>query len=183
MLKILGIICFAIFTPLCWVRKLEKFNWTHIIADMLILLTSIIVLVFAFIRLGEYGWGEGLEAINTKTFANSISFAVYSYEGIGIIIPVMDITEDKEKFPKVLVAVLTTVFVTYLGFGEICYLIYGNLVAHEPLITSIIGNSNPVVWVIKILFSINLFFTYPLIIHPANIIIESYLFGKMGKSL
>ena len=43
------------------------------------------------------------------------------------------------------------------------------------------GNG-PVVYVIKILFAINLFFTYPLQIYPANIIIESYLYKNMPKS-
>ena len=34
----------------------------------------------------------------------------------------------------------------------------------------------------KILFSFNLFFSYPLVIHPANIVIESWFFEKWPKT-
>jgi proton-coupled amino acid transporter len=39
-----------------------------------------------------------------------------------------------------------------------------------------------IVWILKIVFCFNLVFTYPLMLHPANIAIESYLFGTWPKS-
>ena len=75
---------------------------------------------------------------------------------------------------------LLTVLIVYVGFGEFCLFVYGNLIT-EPLITANLP-LGPVNYIIKIAFSINLFFTYPLVIYPANIIIESYLFGNMPKS-
>ena len=53
---LLGIGCFVIYTPLCWVRRIEKFNATHIIADVLILATVIIIIVFAILRVNKLGW-------------------------------------------------------------------------------------------------------------------------------
>ena len=41
---------------------------------------------------------------------------------------------------------------------------------------------NPATYILKILFSVNLLFSYPLVIHPANIVIESWLFGTWAKS-
>lgn len=35
--------CFVIYAPLCLVRKIEKFSITHIFADALILITTIVV--------------------------------------------------------------------------------------------------------------------------------------------
>lgn len=66
---------------------------------------------------------------------NIIGFSVYAYEGIAVIIPVMEITEDKEKYPTVVVACTTTVFVLYTAFGEFCYFVYGKSLV-LPLITS-----------------------------------------------
>ena len=51
----------------------------------------------------------------------------------------------------------------------------------KPLITDNLP-SGWIVYTIKILFAINLFFTYPLQIYPANIIIESYLYKGMAKT-
>jgi amino acid permease len=91
-----GLMCFLIYTPLCWVRNLEKFNSTHIFADVIIFVTAIVVIVYTIIYAAKNPIGEGIEVFNSNTFLNVIGFAVYSYEGIGIIIPVMDITENKE---------------------------------------------------------------------------------------
>ena len=44
-----GLLCFVIYVPLCLVRKIEKFAWTHILADALILITTIVIIVYASI--------------------------------------------------------------------------------------------------------------------------------------
>ena len=109
-----------------------------------------------------------------------IGSAVYSYEGIGVVLPLLEVTEKPELYPKILTYVLLTVLFLYVGFGEFCLFVYGDLI-EKPLITENLP-SGVVVWIIKIFFSINLIFTYPLQLHPASIIIESYLYGKMPKS-
>lgn len=55
-----------------------------------------------------------------------IGFAVYCYEGVGIILPVFEITSKPELYRWVLVAVMLTVVISYLLFGELCYFIYGS---------------------------------------------------------
>lgn len=45
----IGLLCFVIYVPLCLVRKIEKFAVTHIFADALILITTIVILVYASI--------------------------------------------------------------------------------------------------------------------------------------
>lgn len=109
-----------------------------------------------------------------------IGSAVYSYEGIGVVLPLLEVTEKPELYPKILFYVLLTVMILYVGFGEFCLFVYGSLI-EKPLITANLP-SGPVVWVIKIFFSINLIFTYPLQLHPASVIIESYIYGDMPKS-
>jgi proton-coupled amino acid transporter len=125
--------------------------------------------------------GQGTEAINKALWLDMIGFSVYAYEGIGVILPIMDITEKPEQYPKILMAVLVTVMVSYVGFGWFCYFIYGNQLV-DPLITANLPKGSPFVWIIKIAFCFNLVFTYPLVIYPANMILESYIFGKMPKS-
>ena len=77
-----------VYTPLCWVRRLEKLNWTHIFAILIILATVVVIVVFTSIKGAKEGLGS-IEFINNETFLNVIGFSVYAYEGIGIIIPVM----------------------------------------------------------------------------------------------
>jgi solute carrier family 36 (proton-coupled amino acid transporter) len=143
------------------VRKIEKFSITHIFADALILITTIVILVYASIHLSEEDWGKGIDALNTATWLDMIGSAVYSYEGIGVVLPLLEVTEKPEMYPKILFYVLLTVMALYVSFGEYCLFIYGEKLV-TPLITDNLPPGSVVVYLIKVFFSINLVFTYPL---------------------
>ena len=137
-------------------------------------------MVYASIRLSDRGWGTGVMALNTATWLDMIGSAVYSYEGIGVVLPLLEVTQKPEMYSRILLYVLLTVMILYVGFGEYCLFIYGEDLK-LPLITANLPQG-AVVQIIKIMFSINLVFTYPLQLHPASVIIESYIFKGMPKS-
>jgi uncharacterized membrane protein len=56
-----------------------------------------------------------------------IGSAVYSYEGIGVVLPLLEITEKPQMYNKILLYVLLTVMILYVTFGEYCLFIYGDL--------------------------------------------------------
>ncbi len=86
-------------------------------------------------QVSEFGWGHGVKAFNNDTWLTMIGSAVYSYEGIGVILPLLEVTEKPEMYPKILSYVLITVMVVYVGFGEFCLFVYGDLI-QSPLITT-----------------------------------------------
>lgn len=122
-------------TPLSYVRKIEKFAFSYLIADMLIFVTTVVILFFATYHVVDDGWGEGVVAFNTSTWLTMIGSAVYAYEGFGTILPLLDVAERPELFEKTLFLVLATVFVFYTSFGVYCYFIYGQDLV-DPLITA-----------------------------------------------
>lgn len=73
---------------------------------------------------------------------------------------------------------LATVFALYTSFGCYNYIVYGKDLV-DPLITKSL-EKGIVVYIIKIFYCINLVLTFPLTVYPANLIIETYLFGKMA---
>lgn len=83
-----------------------------------------------------------------------IGSAIYAFEGIGVVLPIIEVTENPKQFPTILIAVLLTNLILYTGFGEFCLFVYGSELEGKPLITMNLPYG-PVVWVIKILFSIN----------------------------
>ncbi len=172
--------CFFIATPLCYVRRIEKFAFTYLIADILILFTVIVILVYSSIDASDYGFSKETQVFNSDTWLTFVGSAVFSFEGIGVVIPILEVTKEPKKFPMILVMVLLTVLVLYTGFGEYNYFVYGTSLT-DPLITSILDDG-AFVWVIKILFSVNVIFTYTLMIFPANVIMEGYIFRRMPKS-
>ena len=75
-----------------------------------------------------------------------------------------------------LVLAITTLTSVYIVFGTVCYLAYGDNIA------LIVTEMLPQVWwasILKVLFCLNLIFSYSIIIHPTNAIIEGWLFPTM----
>lgn len=164
------------------VRRVEKFAFTFLIADVLILTTVIVIIVYASIHIHEKKvWGEGVKAVNGETFLTMIGSAVFSYEGIGVVIPIIEVTNDPKNFHKIVLYVLMTVAIMYTGFGMFCLMVYGDELKN-PLITESLDKTWPV-YVIKVLFSINIVISITLQIFPVNIILEDYTFSGVKKSL
>ena len=161
--------------PLCFIRKIERFAFTHIIADVLIIGTLVVICSYNVVKIKDDGWGEGVAPINNDTWLNMIGFAVYSYEGIGIVLPIMDCTSKPEHYPKIFIAVITTVMLLYVFFGEFCLFTYGSGLK-LPLITSNLPPGDTFIDIVKVTYCFNLFITYPLAMYPVNTIIESYLY-------
>lgn len=53
-------------------------------------------------------------------FGSAIGFSAYSFEGIGLILPVQEITEDKAVYKKIVMLVIFTCCSIYLFFGYFC---------------------------------------------------------------
>ena len=56
-----------------------------------------------------------------------VGFSIYTYEGIGVLMPVMQACESPQKFEKILVAAVFTVTVVLSIYGVIAYLAYGEM--------------------------------------------------------
>ena len=109
-----------------------------------------------------------------------IGSAIVAFEGVGIVLPVAEVTEKPERFPKILTAVLISTMVIFTAFGEFCYFVFGDDLDGKPLITEALP-AGPVVWTLKLLYCINVVVTIALQMHPANSIIEGYVYKDVEK--
>ena len=102
------------------------------------------------------------------------------FEGIGGVMPLMALAEDRKTFITLLKACLILLCFTYICFAELCYYTFGeNLDA--PIIMNMMPNKNMIIVGTKFLFIINLVFSYPLCIFMTNLILEQYLFRSFKK--
>lgn len=110
---------------------------------------------------------------------------MYSFEGIGVILPIQDITADKENYFKMICITCLLVTILYLVFAEYClFAWYQRFEANpdSPLITDYLPADSVYCWIIKLLFASQLIISYTLVIYPANMIVESYLYKDWPKS-
>ena len=115
----LAIIQFVVFTLLCYVRKIEIFAVTHVFADLMIVVALVTIIVYGSMKMVNDGETQinTIPFMNKKTYSDAIGFSVYAFEGIGIILPVQDITVNPDGYYKIVIAVITTVALIYVIFG------------------------------------------------------------------
>ena len=121
--------------------------------------------------------GPPVPAVDMTGFWATVGFAIYSFEGIGIVMPVLAKAKEPEKFNRTLVYAIATLSLLFVAFGEVTVLAFGESL-DEPFITQMLPAHSIGVSLIKVLFTLNLVASYPITINPTNTIIESYIFGN-----
>jgi len=173
----------CILIPIAWVRNISKFSFTFLIGNLLIMTTVIVVSISFFLRLVEndFKFGKGIVAINGNEYWGMVGFSVYAYEGIGVVMPIMEKCECPERFDRILMAGIGTLTVVYICFADFSYLVVGTDI-DKPFITEELPQSSFLVVCLQLIYSLNLICSYPIMIYPANEIIENYLLsGVVSK--
>ena len=120
-----AIFCLILFSFLCFVRKIEVFAATHLFADAMIMLAIIIIVSFGGIKISNDGLKNDVDFINQRTFTDAIGFSVYAFEGIGMILPVQEITANPAGYKSIVIGVIITVCAVYVSFGYFCVIAWG----------------------------------------------------------
>jgi proton-coupled amino acid transporter len=107
-----------------------------------------------------------------------IGFSFYCFEGIGVVLPIMEQTKDRRNFGKILSAALITLAFIFSAFGFLCYRYFGHQDEKFVIYNFV---DDPVLKTTELLFCVNLIFSYPLCIYPTNKIIESFVFYKLKE--
>merc|ERR1719469_1609447 len=116
----------SIYVPLVLVRKIEVFAYTHVFGDIMIIITLVVIFGYAGASLGNNGVQmQGIKPVGTL-WADAIGFSVYSYEGIGVILPIREVTADKENYYKLLCITVTLIAFLYILLGEVTAIAWGD---------------------------------------------------------
>ena len=181
---IIGAMWLAIYAPLTWVRRIQYFAKFHVFADISVMLALIVIVVYGvFTVRSNHSFSNDVQPINTNHFMVFIGTCVFAFEGVGIIIPVKDTCNNPDQYRKILILLMTLVAWLLIGFGTFNYFVYGSEnLKDAKLITRLLPHDF-ILQIVETLFILNLFISYPLVLHPANVIIESYIYHGMSQSL
>ena len=120
-----AIVIVICYTLMSWVRNLAKFSFTFMIGLIMLFSCVVYVSIYAVKVLGEATEpAPGIEFISPG-YIGTLGFTIYMYEGIGIVMPIMAVTEQPQKFKEVLIYALLTFMVVYLAFAELTYFTWG----------------------------------------------------------
>jgi proton-coupled amino acid transporter len=169
----------VVLLPLALVRSLAKLSIAALVADAFILAGLIYIFGSEMAVLSNNGVAK-VQMFNPKDFALFIGTAVFSFEGIGLVIPITDSMREPRKFPKVLTGVMLFLLVLFGGAGALSYLTFG-----EKVQTVVIVNLDPekkLTQAVQFLYSLAIMLSAPLQLFPAVRIMENGLFTRSGKT-
>jgi amino acid permease len=158
---------FVAYSPLVWVRTIEFFSKTFFLAAICILTAVVTTAVYAGdLVMQNDGPGPDITPINSESYFLMIGFAFFMFEGIGCLLPVMRETAVPDAFPYLAVAALGILTTIYIAFSSLCYYAWGTDL-NESVVTEMLPADNVWVQVMKLVFCVNLVFSYPLTVTPA----------------
>ncbi|OBZ85126.1 Vacuolar amino acid transporter 3 [Choanephora cucurbitarum] len=169
----------AVFVPLAMIRKIQKLSVFALIADAFILIGLSYLYYYDFLTLALEGVANVEWIVNPASFPMFIGTAVFTFEGVGLIIPITESMKDPKKFPKVLSGTMLFITLLFISIGLLSYLAFGDDVQTVILLNLPVS---PVVNTIQGLYAMAICLSIPLQLFPAIRIVETGLFSKSGKN-
>ncbi|KXN91636.1 Vacuolar amino acid transporter 3 [Leucoagaricus sp. SymC.cos] len=167
-----------IFLPLALIRDIAKLSTAALIADVFIFAGLIYIFGSEMLILAQRGIGE-VKMFNPTDFPLFIGTAVFSFEGIGLVVPITDAMKEPHKFPKVLTGVMFFLTLLFGGAGALSYLTFGKDIHTVVLVN--LDPKNKVVLTVQFFYALAILLSVPLQLFPAVRIIENGLFTRSGK--
>ena len=160
---------------------MSKLAWTHLLGDVIIV--TVVVSIFAYAG-KSVAANDGTIYFNppiTSQVISAVPYCAFAFEGVAVVLPLKDIVADQMNFTKMVVCVVSGICVFYIVFAEWCNMAYGDQMADYTLIVTALPATSVFSYVLKSLYTVNLFCSYPLMLSPAVNLIEGYIFAKDSK--
>ncbi|KAG9234189.1 transmembrane amino acid transporter protein-domain-containing protein [Amylocarpus encephaloides] len=169
----------AIFLPFSLLRDISKLGFTALIADAFILVGLLYLYYYdIYTIVNQHGVADIIN-FNKNDWTLFIGTAIFTFEGIGLIIPIQESMANPKKFPKVLGLVMIIISVIFISMGALSYAAYGS--STETVVILNMPQDSKFVNAVQFLYSAAILLSTPLQIFPAIRITENELFTRSGK--
>ncbi|KAL4775560.1 transmembrane amino acid transporter protein-domain-containing protein [Aspergillus nidulans var. acristatus] len=177
-IKFMVLMQLIIFLPLSLIRDISKLGFTALIADLFILLGLVYLFYYDFLTISTQGVAE-IASFNPSTWTLFIGTAIFTYEGVGLIIPIQESMKHPKQFTSVLAGVMVIITIIFLAAGAVSYAAYGH--ATKTVILLNLPQDDKLVNAVQFLYSLAILLSTPLQLFPAIRIMENELFTRSGK--
>lgn len=164
-----------IFIPISWTRNISKLGVCALIADAFIFFGLIYIYCQSGLKFVRDGVSPKVELFKYDSWTLFIGTAVFTYEGIGLLIPIQESMREPEKFDKLLLLVMMIITLIFTSLSSLAYLSFGDDI-HTIILMDFPMNSTTVT--VQLLYSVAILLSTPIQLFPAIKIIESYLFNQ-----
>lgn len=167
--------------PMSYIRNISKLGPLAILADIFIAMGLVYIYWYDIGAISSmHGFHPSVELFNPRDFTLTIGSAIFTFEGIGLILPIQSSMAHPEHFNKLLGLVMLIITVIFCSVGVLCYGTFGEHVSVE-VITNF-PQSSKLVNAIQFLYAVAVMVGEPVQLFPAIRILEQKFFGqRSGK--
>jgi len=169
----------VIFLPFSLMRDISKLGFTALVADAFILIGLAYLYYYDILTLVKQHGVADIVNFNPKDWTLFIGTAIFTFEGIGLIIPIQESMKNPKKFPPVLGGVMIIITIVFISMGALSYAAYGSKT--ETVVILNLPQDDKFVNGVQFLYSLAILLSTPLQIFPAIRITENELFTRSGK--
>ncbi|MCJ1479292.1 neutral amino acid transporter [Lambiella insularis] len=177
-IKLMVLMQLIIFLPLSLIRDITKLGATALVADMFIFLGLLYLYYFDITTLVDNGVSDIIE-FNSRDWTLFIGTAIFTFEGIGLIIPIQESMKKPKNFQKVLAIVMVVITLLFVSMGATSYAAFGSSTRTVVLLN--LPQDDKFVNAVQFLYSLAILLSTPLQLFPAIRILENGLFTRSGK--
>ena len=178
-IKFMVMIQVVIFLPLSLIRDIGKLGFTALIADAFILLGLIYLYYYDILTIVANHGQSDIQLFNSSSWTLFIGTAIFTFEGVGLIIPIQESMKHPEKFPRVLGIVMVVITLLMTSIGALSYYAYGSSTKTVVLLN--LPQDDKMVNAVQLIYSLAILLSTPLQLFPAIRILETELFSRSGK--
>ncbi|KAL1635172.1 hypothetical protein SLS56_001924 [Neofusicoccum ribis] len=168
-----------IFLPLSLYRNINHIQKLALVADAFIILGLVYLYYYDILTLAANHGIADIKNFNPNDWTLFIGTAIFTFEGIGLIIPIQSSMKDPAKFPRVLGMVMIIITVIFVSMGALSYAAFGSKT--KTVIILNLPQDNKFVNGVQFIYSLAILLSTPLQIFPAIEISSQQLFSKTGK--
>lgn len=164
-----------IFVPLSLTRNIAKLSGTALIADVFILLGLVYVYYYSIYHISVNGIAsDTMLMFNKADWSLFIGTAIFTFEGIGLLIPIQESMKHPNHFQPSLSAVMCIVAVVFISCGLLCYAAFGADVKTVVLLN--FPQDSSYTLTVQLLYALAILLSTPLQLFPAIRILENWTF-------
>lgn len=162
--------------PLGLIRNISKLGPAALLADVFILIGVVYIWQYDIRSLAEFGVNESVQLFSPSTFPLTIGSAIFTFEGIGLILPIQSSMKQPEHFSKLLYLIMFIITCVFTSIGALCYATFGEFTKIQ--IISNFPQDSKLVNTVQFLYSLAVLAGNPVQLFPAVRIVETSLFGE-----
>ncbi|KAL1858052.1 hypothetical protein Daus18300_010164 [Diaporthe australafricana] len=166
--------------PLSFIRNISKLGAAATLADAFILIGLCYIWQYDISHLAANGISPSVELFNPKAYTLTIGASIFTFEGIGLIIPIHASMRHPEKFEPLLGLVMLIITCIFCSVGALCYATFGDRTQIEVI--NNFPQDSGLVNAVQFLYALAVLIGNPVQLFPAMRILEGRIFGhRSGK--